>query len=175
MDENKMLNRRGFFKKSALLAMAAAVGGEIPFVKNLPGGLVPVAMAGPTMADLKVPGKSLELVVLGDKPLVAETPPHLLDAEVTPNELMFIRNNGLVPQNIDASKWTLTIGGDAVPNSPARASESTKKTVTFTIAELKSKKTVPKIQSYFSPSLQSMINKSKALLILISGLQLEET
>jgi len=139
MDESKMLNRRGFFKKSALLAMAAAVGSEIPFVKNLPGGLIPVAMAGPTMEDLKVPGKSLELVVLGDKPLVAETPPHLLDAEVTPNNLMFIRNNGLIPQNIDASKWTLTIGADVAPNSPARASESTKRTVTFTIAELKSK------------------------------------
>ena len=45
----------------------------------------------------------------------------------------------------------------------------------FIIAELKSKKTVPEIQSYFSPSLQSLIDKNKALLILISGLQLEET
>ena len=117
----------------------SAVGSEIPFVRNLPGGLVPVAMAAPTMAELNIPGKSLELVVLGDKPVVAETPPHLLDSEVTPNELMFVRNNGLVPTNIDAATWTLTIGSDATPNSPARESESTKRTVTFTIAELKSK------------------------------------
>lgn len=139
MDTSKMLNRRGFFKKSGLLALAAAVGSEIPFVKNLSGSLIPVAMASPTMAELNVNGKSLDLVVLGDKPLVAETPPHLLDAEVTSNELMFIRNNGLVPQNIDSSKWTLTIGADVSENSPARASESTKRTMTFTLAELKSK------------------------------------
>jgi sulfite oxidase len=77
------------------------------------------------------------LVVLGDKPLVVETPPHLLDNEVTPNDVMFIRNNGLVPANIDASTWTLSIGSEATPNSPARESESTKRTVTFTLAELK--------------------------------------
>lgn len=139
MDHEKLLDRRGFFKKSGLLAIAAAIGSEVPFLKNLSGGLIPVAMAAPTMEDLKIHGKNLQLVVLGDKPIVAETPPHLLDSEVTPSDLMFIRNNGLVPTNIDASTWTLTIGGDAVPNSPARASESTKKTVTFTIAELKSK------------------------------------
>jgi DMSO/TMAO reductase YedYZ molybdopterin-dependent catalytic subunit len=139
MSQNASLDRRGFFKKSGILALVTAVGSEIPFVRNLPGGLVPVAMAAPTMAELNIPGKSLELVVLGDKPVVAETPPHLLDSEVTPNDLMFIRNNGLVPTNIDAATWTLTIGSEATPNSPARESESTKRTVTFTIAELKSK------------------------------------
>ncbi|MDD4991171.1 MAG: DUF6371 domain-containing protein [Paludibacter sp.] len=44
----------------------------------------------------------------------------------------------------------------------------------FIITELKLKKTSLEIQSYFSPSLQSMIDKNKALLILINGLQLEE-
>lgn len=139
MSQNASLDRRGFFKKSGILALITAVGSEIPFVRNLPGGLIPVAMAGPSMAELNIPGKSLELVVLGDKPVVAETPPHLLDSEVTPNDLMFIRNNGLVPASLDASTWTLTIGSEATPNSPARDSESTKRTVTFTIAELKSK------------------------------------
>ena len=44
----------------------------------------------------------------------------------------------------------------------------------FIIAELKSKKTIPEIQSFFSPALQSMIEKNMALLTLINGLALEE-
>ena len=44
----------------------------------------------------------------------------------------------------------------------------------YIIAELKSKKTTPKIQSYFSPILQSMIEQNKALLVLINGLELKE-
>ena len=44
----------------------------------------------------------------------------------------------------------------------------------FIIAEFKSKKTMSEIQSCISPTLQSMIDKNKALLILINGLQLEE-
>ena len=44
----------------------------------------------------------------------------------------------------------------------------------FIITELKLKMTTPEIQSYFSPTLQAMIEKKKALLVLINGLQLEE-
>jgi len=44
----------------------------------------------------------------------------------------------------------------------------------FIISELKSNKTIPEIQSFFSPALQSMIEKNKALLTLINGLALEE-
>jgi hypothetical protein len=44
----------------------------------------------------------------------------------------------------------------------------------YIISELKSKKTVPQIQSYVSPTLQSMIEKNKALLILIKKLGFEE-
>jgi len=44
----------------------------------------------------------------------------------------------------------------------------------FIITEFKSKKTTPEIQSHFSPTLQSMIDKNKALLILINGFQLEK-
>ncbi len=39
----------------------------------------------------------------------------------------------------------------------------------FIIAELKSNKTSPEIQSFFSHTLQSMIDKNKALLILLSN------
>ncbi|HSF19608.1 MAG TPA: sulfite oxidase [Vicinamibacteria bacterium] len=54
------------------------------------------------------------LVVLGDRPLNAETPVSLLDDEVTPNDVHFIRNNGLVPERArtrDVSDWTLTVDG----------------------------------------------------------------
>ena len=44
----------------------------------------------------------------------------------------------------------------------------------FIIPELKSKKTIPEIQSSFSPILQTMIEKNKSLLVLIKGLELEE-
>mgnify|MGYP006925657714 FL=1 len=44
----------------------------------------------------------------------------------------------------------------------------------FIIAEFKSKKNTQEIQSFFSPTLQSMIEKNKAVLVLINGLQLEE-
>ena len=44
----------------------------------------------------------------------------------------------------------------------------------FIITELKSKKTTLEIQSFFGPSLQYLIDKNKALLVLINGLQLEE-
>ncbi len=44
----------------------------------------------------------------------------------------------------------------------------------YIIAELLSKKSIPVIQSCFSPTLQSMIDRNKALIILINGLLLEE-
>jgi len=44
----------------------------------------------------------------------------------------------------------------------------------FIIAELKSNKTTLEIQCFFCPTLQSMIDKNRALLVLINGLQLEE-
>ena len=39
------VNRRGFLGGSGLAAMSAAVGGAIPFAANMPGGLIPAALA----------------------------------------------------------------------------------------------------------------------------------
>jgi len=39
------LDRRGFLGGAGLAAMGAAVGGSIPFAANMPGGLIPAAMA----------------------------------------------------------------------------------------------------------------------------------
>ncbi len=53
------------------------------------------------------------LSLLGDVPLVAETPEELLDDETTPVARFFVRNNGLLPQPItDADGWTFTVDGE---------------------------------------------------------------
>lgn len=113
------VNRRGFLGGSGLAAMSAAVGGTIPFAANMPGGLIPAALAqekpvpakGPQY--LKFPGKDEKLVVLGDRPLVAEAPESLLDDDTTPTGKFFIRNNANTPDAAkDPDSWKLTIDGE---------------------------------------------------------------
>src|SRR5688500_13569846 len=108
------VSRRGFLGGAGVTAMGVAVGGSIPFAANMPGGMMPAAFAqgappapkGPTY--LKFPGKSDKLVVLGERPLVAETPESLLDDEVTPTDKFFIRNNGTIPEESkEPDKWKL--------------------------------------------------------------------
>ncbi|BBK39828.1 molybdopterin containing oxidoreductase [Allostella sp. ATCC 35155] len=114
-----VLGRRGLLKGVSLAAMGAAVGGSIPFAGNMPSGLVPAALAqAPGIKPLKMDGKA-ELSVLGDRPLVAETPEHLLDDDVTPTDKFFIRNNGNIPDPpADPDSWELTIDGEV--NSPLK-------------------------------------------------------
>ena len=122
-EENK--SRRNFISKSTLIAFSAMLGSKIVFGENFPKELKPVGLDD--QADLKkIPGKSDKLKVLNSKPWNAETPPHLLDPEVTPADLMFVRNNGIPPTDIDINNWTLTIDG-----------ESVKEKKTFTLQELK--------------------------------------
>ena len=99
-------DRRGFLKNAGLAAMAALVGGTIPFHRTMPAHLIPVALA-----DVPVIQGKDGLVVLNDRLLSAEPPAHLLDDAVTPTERHFIRNNGIPPQTADASIWTLTVDG----------------------------------------------------------------
>jgi sulfite oxidase len=115
------VSRRGFLGTSGLVAMGTVVGGAIPFAANMPGGLVPAALAqgqpasagGKAVQYLKFPGKHEGLVVLGDRPLVAETPEHLLDDDTTPTDKFFIRNNGQVPDaSTDPDKWEIMIDGE---------------------------------------------------------------
>ena len=103
--------------------MAAAVGGWIPFHRQLPAGLVPAAFAE-TVEAFEIPGKS-GLILLNDRPINAETPPYLLDDLVTPTERHFVRNNGLPPDNVDAARWRLTIDG------------AVERPLSFSIAELR--------------------------------------
>ncbi|MFL6303969.1 MAG: sulfite oxidase [Candidatus Sulfotelmatobacter sp.] len=63
--------------------------------------------------SLTFPGKTDRLVLLGDAPLVAETPEGILDDDTTPTERFFIRNNGQVPSGAaDPDAWTLAIDGE---------------------------------------------------------------
>lgn len=86
------------------------LGMSVPFERNLPAGFVPAALAQDTGMDLMADKQGL--VVLGDRPLNAKTPAHLLDDDVTPYERLFMRMNGLVPQTAldqDAEGWILTV------------------------------------------------------------------
>ncbi|MEM9930253.1 MAG: sulfite oxidase [Bacteroidota bacterium] len=121
------VTRRGFLQKSALTAMAAALGSQLVFAEHFPTGLIPAGLAD-TELPFALPGKNPGLVVLNDRPVNAETPPHLLDDALTPNELFFVRNNGIPPENIDVNNWTLTIGGEAARQQKV-----------YTLAELKTK------------------------------------
>ncbi len=99
-------NRRGFMRNMGLAAVSTLVGAAIPFHRNMPGGLIPAALADTSIMD----GKT-GLTLLNDRPLNAETPAHFLDDDVTPNERHFVRNNGLPPTDMNAQDWTLTIDG----------------------------------------------------------------
>ena len=79
----------------------------------MPQGLEPLGLM-PDAGGSFVPGKSKLLSVLNSQPWNAETPPHLLDPDQTPNELFFVRNNGIPPTEFDLDKWTLTIDGESV-------------------------------------------------------------
>ncbi|MSO66256.1 MAG: molybdopterin containing oxidoreductase [Pseudolabrys sp.] len=136
-------NRRGFLGGAGLAAMGAAVGGVIPFAANMPGGLVPAALAQGAPATpppaaappakkgpvyLNYPGKNDKLVVIGERPLVAETPEHLLDDDTTPTEKFFVRNNGQIPEAAkEPDKWKIAIDGEV------------NKKLELTLGELKSK------------------------------------
>jgi sulfite oxidase len=139
-------SRRGFLHGAGLAGMSAAVGGPIVFGASMPAGLIPAALAQEVKKEttaatpaappaeakapqfLQFPGKDGKLVLLGDKPLVAETPEALLDDETTPTSKFFIRNNGLTPDPAsEPNKWKILIDGE-VSNK-----------LELTLAELKSK------------------------------------
>ncbi|RMG24478.1 MAG: molybdopterin containing oxidoreductase [Bacteroidetes bacterium] len=119
-------SRRGFLKKAGLAAMGTVLGGQLVFGRNMPAGLIPAALL--TDDPFPIKGKHKDLTILNDRPWNVETPPHLLHPAVTPAGVLFIRNNGIPPEDIDAAKWTLTIDG-----------ESAQRTKTYSLSELKSR------------------------------------
>ena len=95
--DGALASRRRFLQGVSLTALAA-VGASV----SLPH------IAGASTDPLA--GKD-GLTLLNDRPINAETPPHLLDDAITPTPRHFIRNNGLTPENTSAEGWTLTIDG----------------------------------------------------------------
>ncbi|MDZ4287298.1 MAG: sulfite oxidase [Prosthecobacter sp.] len=128
MSGQSPLNRRGFLNRLGLASLSAAVGAEIVFGDRMPAGLIPVALAEGT-EPFKIPGKEA-LTLLNDRPIVAETPAHLLDEAVTPAKHLFVRNNGHAPapESLNPDTWTLEIAG-----------ESCERPATLTLKELKEK------------------------------------
>ena len=120
------MKRRNFVKKATLGSMASVIGADIVFGAVLPEGYKPLALQDPD--PFKMFNKDTGMEVLNDKPWNIEAKAHLLDDKVTPNKFMFIRNNGLIPENIDINNWTITFDG-----------ESAAQKKTYTLAELKSK------------------------------------
>ena len=113
--------RRRFLRNSTFATLAAALGGPIPFARNLGPGLFPDALAQ-TVADLLPDKRGLR--ILGDRPIVAETPVTLLDDEVTPTERHFVRNNGHLPERTekrDLTGWALTVDGEVEKPQIGRA------------------------------------------------------
>jgi sulfite oxidase len=113
-------NRRGVLRGAGLATMGAMVGAGIPFAAHMPRGLIPAALAQTTTATpaaagprvLRMDGKA-ELTLLQDRPLVAETPEHMLDDETTPFSRFFVRNNGQMPEPVaDRAAWKFRIDGE---------------------------------------------------------------
>lgn len=120
------MQRRNFLKKTVSASVASIVGAELVFATTLPEGYIPLALQDPD--PFKLFNKDAEMVVLNNKPWNMEAQAHLLDDKITPNRYMFIRNNGIIPEKIDVSNWTLTIDGESVGEKK-----------TYDLADLKSK------------------------------------
>jgi sulfite oxidase len=125
--ESIPVSRRRFLGKGTLALFGTLLGAQMVHGMNFPSGILPVGLID-EQGNITLPGKHPDLIVHTDRPWNIETPVHLLDDSITPADKMYVRNNGLPPVSIDASKWTLTIDG-----------ESVNKTKTFTLQELKSK------------------------------------
>lgn len=107
-----MGSRRDFMKKSMAAAPLLVWGMPVVFGERLAGDF---PLVGQFFQDPEtIAGKHSDLKVLGEKPWNIETPAHLLADKVTPADKMYVRNNGLMPEQIDVKSWTLEIKGESV-------------------------------------------------------------
>ncbi|MGB5321441.1 sulfite oxidase [Lutimonas sp.] len=106
------MKRRSFLKKTGMSTLASVAGVHIVFASNIPEGYKPLAFQDPD--PFKLFDLDSSMVVLNNRPYNIEAQAHLLDDKVTPNDKMFIRNNGLIPKEINTDQWTLTIDGESV-------------------------------------------------------------
>ena len=110
-------SRRNLLQGASMATLGAIFPIESVRAQGAPAA-APAAPKGPKL--LEMDGKA-KLAVLGDKPLVAETQPELLDDDVTPTEKLFVRNNGQVPDVTgDPKAWKFKIDGEV--NTPIEIS-----------------------------------------------------
>jgi DMSO/TMAO reductase YedYZ molybdopterin-dependent catalytic subunit len=119
------MKRRNFISSSALTTLSLAVGSNIVYGKMMPEGYTPLAMQQPD--PFKLFEISDQMTVLNDRPWNIESKAHLLNDKVTPNKFMFIRNNGIMPENIDVDTWKLVVDGESALSSKEYTLEDLKR------------------------------------------------
>lgn len=107
-----MISRRKFIARSVNGALAVLLASDIAYGNLMPAGYRPLFVDQNDPFSLF--GKDKEMKVLNDRPWNVEAMAHQLDDDVTPSNKMFIRNNGLIPAEIDATEWQLKIEGESV-------------------------------------------------------------
>ncbi|MEM9647191.1 MAG: sulfite oxidase [Bacteroidota bacterium] len=120
------MKRREFNQRLSLATLSGLLGTYIVFGNKMPSGYVPLGLQDPD--PFKLFQKNKEMVVLNNRPWNMEAQAHLLNDRVTPNEYMFIRNNGKIPENINPETWELVLDGESI---------RTKKT--YSLQELRTK------------------------------------
>ncbi len=125
---SKHTSTRRRFAKQLLLAFSAIMSGWPSLRFFISSEEKTIHIPGFQGTKIPIPGKSDQLIILNDRPLNAETPAHLLGNRYTPNDLFFVRNNGIPPEKVDIKNWLLEISG-----------ESVKTPKTYSINDLKNK------------------------------------
>tara|TARA_B110000238_G_scaffold118707_1_gene128730 strand:- start:475 stop:1689 length:1215 start_codon:yes stop_codon:yes gene_type:complete len=105
---NRKISRRGFIKKHSQIMLSASLASYF----SIPMNVVPL-YANDTLKIDNIHKKN-DLTILNDRPINAETPPHLLDDPITPTNRHFVRNNGIMPDlsSNEISNWKLRIEGN---------------------------------------------------------------
>jgi hypothetical protein len=113
-------SRRSLLLGGSVASLGAAAGLGLPLGGGNAGltsaavaQSAPAAPAPSRPQSFDYPGKDKRLVLLGDRPLVAETPESLLDDDTTPVGKFFVRNNGQIPDEAkQADTWTIRVEGE---------------------------------------------------------------
>jgi DMSO/TMAO reductase YedYZ molybdopterin-dependent catalytic subunit len=116
----RKISRRGFIKKHSQIMLSVSLASYF----SIPMNVVPL-FANDTLKINNIHKKN-DLTILNDRPINAETPPHLLDDSITPTNRHFVRNNGIMPNlsSNEISNWKLRIEGN-VKNPKAHRTPAT--------------------------------------------------
>ena len=119
----KKITRRAFINDYSKSILSISIASYF----TIPNNVNPL-YANDTIHIDKEHNKS-ELTILNDRPINAETPPHLLDDLITPTKRHFVRNNGTIPNlsKEEIKNWSLSIEGNV------------QKTKNYSINDLKNK------------------------------------